>query len=128
MQPEIEAYYHDVAEKYHIPPRIRFQTSVESADWDSKLKTWSVNVWDQRTQQKYTLRSRILVSAVGALSTPKTCDIPGHEKFQGKLFHSATWDHNFDYTNKEIIALGISSSLPYSIPSIVSENTRYIAS
>lgn len=54
-------------------------------------------------------RCKILVSAVGALSTPKKCEIPGAEDFQGKLFHSAQWDHSFDWKNKNVVVVGMSN-------------------
>lgn len=61
---------------------------------------------DQRTKDQIQKRCRILVSAVGALSIPKKCDIPGAGNFMGRLFHSAQWDHSFDYKNKEVISVG----------------------
>ena len=49
----------------------------------------------------------MLVSAVGALSVPKECETPGASNFQGPLFHSAKWDHSFDWKNKDVVVLGI---------------------
>ena len=43
----------------------------------------------------------------GSLSVPKECETPGASNFQGPLFHSAKWDHSFDWKNKDVVALGI---------------------
>ena len=38
--------------------------------------------------------ARVLVSAAGALSDPKTPEIEGLDRFEGRMFHSAQWDHD----------------------------------
>ncbi|KAJ5625682.1 hypothetical protein N7510_001991 [Penicillium lagena] len=80
-----------------------------SAEYEPQTATWKVIIEDQR---KFLIQKRckILISAVGALSIPKQCDIPGAESFKGHLFHSAKWDHSFDYKNKEVICIGIDTS------------------
>jgi cation diffusion facilitator CzcD-associated flavoprotein CzcO len=43
---------------------------------------------------------------VGSLSVPKECDVEGKETFKGKMFHSAKWDHSFDWGGKDVVVLG----------------------
>lgn len=57
-------------------------------------------------KSEYQRRVKVLISAVGSLSTPKKCEIPGADTFEGRLFHSARWDHSFDYTDKQVVVLG----------------------
>jgi cation diffusion facilitator CzcD-associated flavoprotein CzcO len=85
---------------------VRLHSAVVLAEYDPETATWKVVIEDQRTKRKFQKRCRILISAVGALSVPKKCDIPGTENFKGRLFHSAQWDHDFDYKNKEVICVG----------------------
>ena len=85
---------------------MRFHSAVKLASYESETATWKVVIEDQRTQKQIQKRCRILVSAVGALSVPKRCDIPGAENFKGRLFHSAQWDHSFNYKNKEVVCVG----------------------
>ena len=68
---------------------------------------WEVEVLDWKTKGKTVRRAKILVSGVGALSVPKECDIPGAEVYKGRLFHSAKWDHGFDWGGKDVVVLGI---------------------
>lgn len=70
---------------------------------------------DEKTGGQFQKRSRFLVSGVGALSNPKTCDIPGAENFTGRLFHSARWDHSFDYKDKEVVCVGKFNFLDYDL-------------
>lgn len=43
-------------------------------------------------------------------STPKWPDIPGLDKFQGKILHSAVWDKSYDYRGKRVAVLGNGAS------------------
>lgn len=106
LQPEIQRYFVDVAHKYDIPRHVRFQSTVQRAEFDEKSGTWVTTVVDQKTGKVTQRRSRALVAAVGALSIPKGCDIKGAENFQGRMIHSAKWDHSFDWTDKEIVVIG----------------------
>ena len=81
---------------------------------------WVIPILDQKTRTTYQRRTRILVSVVGALSVPKSCEVPGADTFKGPLFHSAKWDHTFDYAGKEVVVLGTlisSSTSPTTKPS-----------
>ena len=106
MQPEIEAYFNGVAEQYDINKHIQFDSMVKSARWDDISGTWTLDIEDINTSSIRTRRCKVLISAVGALSTPKKCDIPGAPSFHGKMFHTAQWDHSFDWKDKEVIMIG----------------------
>ncbi|KAF4981440.1 hypothetical protein FZEAL_2752 [Fusarium zealandicum] len=116
MQPEIHSYFKGVAAKYDIEKNVRFHSAVESARWDELSGTWEVNVRDTNTSEVTIRRSKILVSAVGALSVPKACTIPGASDFDGHLFHTAQWDHSFDWKDKEVIMIGNGCSATQALP------------
>jgi cation diffusion facilitator CzcD-associated flavoprotein CzcO len=114
-QSEIEAYCRSVAEKYGIPRHIAFRSTVQGATFNEASGTWVVRILDQKTGQVFERRSRVLISAVGLLSEPNDCDIPGAEDYKGKLFHSARWDSSFDWAGKDVVVVGAfspSSLLP----------------
>jgi len=92
MRPEIQKYFHSIAEQYNIVPHIQFHSTVEKAIREENTATWVVAIKDQKTNESKTRRCKILVSPVGALSVPKECETPGALNFQGLLFHSAKWD------------------------------------
>lgn len=111
--------------KLGITPRIRFSTDVEACEWVEETKRWRVHLRRRRVDKPWALdeptqeenaqleegdqwvhECKVLISCVGALTTPKDCNIPGHENFQGPLFHSARWDHRVDLTGKDVIVIG----------------------
>src|SRR5690606_18268981 len=106
LQPEIVEYFHSIAEKHDIPSHVSFFSTVQGAEFDEATGTWVVTIQDQKTGKLRQRRCRVLISAVGALSIPKECEIQGAEKFKGKLFHSAQWDHSFNWAGKDVVVVG----------------------
>ncbi|RYP61716.1 hypothetical protein DL769_007578 [Monosporascus sp. CRB-8-3] len=118
LQPEIQAYFMDVANKFDLRRHIQFRTVVESSQWDEESGSWLSTLRDLSSNTTSSLRSKILVSAVGGLSIPKKCDLPGTLTFEGKLFHSAQWDHSFNWKGKNIVVLGNGCSATQFVPAI----------
>ncbi|KAL4876573.1 hypothetical protein BJY04DRAFT_140666 [Aspergillus karnatakaensis] len=115
-QAEIGAYCRAVAEKYNIPRHITFRSTAQAATFDESSGTWVVRILDQQTGQVYERRARVLISAVGLLSEPNDCQIPGADDFKGKLFHSARWDHSFDWKEKDVVVVGNGCSATQFVP------------
>ncbi|KND86419.1 Baeyer-Villiger monooxygenase [Tolypocladium ophioglossoides CBS 100239] len=118
LQPEIEQYFNDVASKYDIQQHVRFRSVVKSAHWDEIPGMWIVTIQNIADGSIYQRRCKILVSAVGALSIPKQCDIAGASSFQGSMFHSARWDHSFDWKDKDVVVIGNGCSATQIVPVI----------
>jgi thioredoxin reductase len=108
MRPEIQAYFRSVAEKYRLVDHVRFHSIVEKAAWNDLDSVWEATILDLQTKERTVRRAKILVSSVGSLSVPKKCELPGVETYGGKMFHSAQWDHSFDWKDKDVVVLGIS--------------------
>ena len=109
LQPEIVAYFRSLADRNGVSSHISFFSTVHKAEYDDATATWTVSIRDEKTGALRVKRCKILVSAVGALSIPKKCEIPGAEGFRGKIFHSAQWDHSFDWKNKDVVVVGTSN-------------------
>ncbi|KAK0663726.1 Baeyer-Villiger monooxygenase [Lasiodiplodia hormozganensis] len=116
LQPEIHQYFSDLADSYQLRSHTRLQTTVERAIWDKTTGTWLVTLRAQQSKTTTTLRCKILISAVGSLSVPNDCDILGAEEFQGRIFHSAQWDHTFDYKDKDVVVVGNGCSATQFVP------------
>lgn len=123
MRSEIQAYFRGIAEKYRIVPHVTFNTTVEQAHWNDEGQFWETTLKNQQTKETYTKRSRILVSGVGNLSVPRDCELPGADSYKGKLFHSALWDHSFDWKDKDVVVLGNGCSATQFVP-VMSEDAR----
>ncbi|KAL6151292.1 hypothetical protein ACJQWK_10798 [Exserohilum turcicum] len=121
MRPEIQAYFRSVAEQYRVVEHVRFHSMVEKAVWNELDSVWEVTVVNLTTKERMVRRAKILVSGVGSLSVPKPCDISGVEQYKGRLFHSAQWDHSFDWKDKDVVVLGNGCSATQFVPIMANE-------
>jgi cation diffusion facilitator CzcD-associated flavoprotein CzcO len=112
-QPEIFAYLKHVAKKYDLLRHIRFNANLVGANYDDVRKVWVVKAEDGRV-----FESEILVSGMGGLSNPAVPNLKGLDKFEGRTFHSATWDHDYDLTGKRVAVIGSGASAIQFVPQI----------
>jgi cation diffusion facilitator CzcD-associated flavoprotein CzcO len=112
-QAEILAYLQRCADKYDVRRYIRCGESVARAEYDEAAAKWVV-----RTSSGAVYRARVLVSAMGALSNPAYPDLPGLERFEGRSFHSALWDHDYDFRGKRVAVVGTGASAIQFVPRI----------
>ncbi len=110
-------YFNQCADEFGIRPYIRFNTSVESADFDEDTYTWQVAV-KSADGASQTLKAQAVISAVGQLNRPRLPDIEGRETFKGISFHSARWEHGHDLTDKRIAVIGTGASAFQFVPEI----------
>jgi cation diffusion facilitator CzcD-associated flavoprotein CzcO len=112
-QPEINAYLKHCANKYGILPHVRCGENVVRAEYDESSCTWTVH-----TSTGGTYRARVVVSGMGGLSNPAYPQIPGLDRFEGRSFHSAAWDHDFDLRGKRVAVIGTGASAIQFVPQI----------
>ncbi len=117
-QPEIQDYIQQVAEESGTLSHFVFGTDAEEATWDEER-----NVWQVRTSRG-DLTAKVMVSAAGALSDPRNPDIEGFDSFQGEVFHSAAWNHDYDLTGKRVAIIGTGASAIQIVPEIAPQVGR----
>ena len=113
-------YFNECADEFGIRPHIRFNTSVELAEFDEKTYTWRVRV-KSADGVSQTLEAQAVISAVGQLNRPRLPDIEGRETFNGISFHSARWEHGHDLTDKRIAVIGTGASAFQFVPEIAKQ-------
>src|SRR4051812_36873946 len=109
---EILEYLKHCTDKYGIRPHIRFGHEMTEARWDDDACRWQID------SSRGSFTADVLVNAGGALSSPKDPDIPGLERFEGKTFHSAEWDHDHDLDGARVAAIGTGASAIQFVPAI----------
>jgi cation diffusion facilitator CzcD-associated flavoprotein CzcO len=111
-QPEIWEYLRRVAADEGVTGKIRFGEEVTAAHWDQAARLWRIETTSS------SLTARFLVSAAGPLSDPLIPDLPGLDTFAGRVFHSATWDHDYDLTGRNVAVIGTGASAIQFVPQI----------
>jgi cation diffusion facilitator CzcD-associated flavoprotein CzcO len=112
-QPEILDYMKHVARKFDLVRHVRLGSDVTRATWDEALGRWIVGTADGRVY-----RARSLALGNGALSVPSIPKLRGLERFGGKAFHSARWDHGYDLAEKRVAVIGTGASAIQFVPAI----------
>lgn len=119
FQPEIRSYIESCVKKYDLQAHIQFNQEVEAADFDAEAGRWNI-----RTKAGKDISAAILISACGQLNQPAIPALQGIEKFQGKAFHSARWEHSYDITNKNVAVIGTGASAIQFVPQITPKAKR----
>ncbi|MBO2447987.1 NAD(P)/FAD-dependent oxidoreductase [Actinomadura barringtoniae] len=115
-QPEIRSYLERTADKYRVREHIRFGSTVESQEYDDETRRWNVTLADGTVY-----RPKAVVAGIGALHIPSFPELPGMEKFQGTAFHSAEWDHSYDFAGKRVAVVGTGASAIQFVPQLAKQ-------
>jgi cation diffusion facilitator CzcD-associated flavoprotein CzcO len=143
---EIVKYLQGVCDQYQIVDKIQLNTDVREVKWLESEKVWEITLqhltvgagdlseYDRahklKTQgpdsvyiARETIRAKVVVSCVGGLVEPKIWPdtIPGEDKFQGEIFHSARWRYDVDLKDKEVVVVGTGCSAAQFVPRLTKE-------
>lgn len=110
---EIHGYLDSIVERYDLRRHIDFGQSVTGMVLDEAQGVWHV------TTDSSTYLARTVIQAGGPLADHKLPDIKGFDEFEGKVIHTARWDHDFDFTGKSVAVIGTGSTAVQVIPELV---------
>ncbi|PMS23952.1 4-hydroxyacetophenone monooxygenase [Trinickia dabaoshanensis] len=120
-QQEILEYLRRCAREHGIEPLIRCNARVTAARFDDAARIWRLDVSTKRAANdtsptQETVEADVVVAASGPLSRPALPDIAGIDRFRGRLFHSARWDHDYPLEGKTVAVIGTGASAVQFIP------------
>ncbi|MEQ8691050.1 MAG: NAD(P)/FAD-dependent oxidoreductase [Pseudomonadales bacterium] len=108
---EILAYCERCVNKYGLDEFIHFGQEVTSA-------TFADDLWSIETRDGSVLQAEVVVSGLGGLHLPSRLKAPGIEEFNGRRFHTALWDDDYDLTDKRVALVGTGASAAQALPGI----------
>jgi cation diffusion facilitator CzcD-associated flavoprotein CzcO/acetyl esterase/lipase len=112
-QPEILEYLERCVERYGIGANLRLGTEVTGAEFDEASGRWRIETDDGEK-----VEADVLVSACGQLSRPALSRIDGADRFEGPIFHTASWDHDVQLEGKRVAVIGTGASTIQVVPAI----------
>jgi len=112
-QPEIRSYLEHCAQKYALMSHVRLGCNISQLRWSEQEQQWHIS---DSNGNHYT--ANVVVAGMGGLSTPALPEIRGLEKFQGKVFHSQQWDHDYNFHGKRVAVIGTGASAIQFVPQI----------
>ena len=142
--PEILEYLQAVCDKFQINDKIQLNTDVSEIRWLEEEELWEVvlthlvpgtgdlsgeqrqeRIRDKGAQSVYlsqeVVRAKIVLSAAGALVEPNDwpSSISGKDRFEGKIFHAARWNHDVDLEGKDVVVIGTGCSATQFVPPLI---------
>jgi cation diffusion facilitator CzcD-associated flavoprotein CzcO len=112
-------------DKFELRSHMHFHVECLGAAWNVDSNQWDVRFRDLQTGIEYTRSVTVLLSAVGGISYPRDVKFPGMEQFQGEMFHTARWNHDYDYSGKRMAVIGNGCSAAQVVPNVV-DKVSYI--
>jgi cation diffusion facilitator CzcD-associated flavoprotein CzcO len=92
-----------VVDDYGLRERITFGAVVSEAEWVD-------GQWVLRTEDGEEATYDFIVTAAGGLVHTRKPDIEGLSDFEGKVFHSAEWDHSVQVEGQRVAVIGNGST------------------
>ena len=128
----IQAYLEHCANKYEVRQHIRFNTEVSSVVFDEATQTWTIQATNKTTKQTTRqttdkaesvehFRANAVICAVGQLNRPAIPKLPGLEKYQGQIIHTAQWPDQINLNGKKVALIGTGASAVQVGPAIAAQ-------
>lgn len=119
-QAEIFAYVRRCVDEFGIRPHLRLGHTIESVHWDAEHRRWSI------VSSRGQFSADVIIAGTGGLSEPIIPTLPGRERFTGKAFHSAQWDHAHSLAGRRVAIVGTGASAVQIIPKIQPEVAKLL--
>ena len=123
--PNILKYLNEAANEYKIKDKIKYQTKVLKANFDTQNKLWSITVINKSGNEEIHY-SQFLFSCTGYYNYDEgyTPDYNGLENFEGKIIHPQHWPENLDYKNKRVVVIGSGATAVTIVPEMADETSE----
>ncbi len=123
--PNILKYLNEAANEYRIKDKIKYQTKVIKANFDTQNKIWSITTINKVGNEEI-YHSRFLFSCTGYYNYDKgyTPAYHGIEKYEGEIIHPQHWPENLDYKNKRVVVIGSGATAVTIVPEMADETSE----
>ena len=117
---EIRSYLNEVVEENHLDQHIRYHHRMDSADWCSDTRLWTVQVTrtDTGEQVRYTADFVWMCQGYYRYDEGYTPQWPGMDRFRGEIVHPLKWPEDLDYAGKRVVVIGSGATAATIVPAL----------
>jgi cation diffusion facilitator CzcD-associated flavoprotein CzcO len=121
----IQAYLRETADKFDLEKRMRYGHKVMGADWRSEEQRWRIDVQitdlENGVERRPVYWTKWIIMGTGYYDydNPMKTNIPGIEKFEGKIVHPQFWPQHLEYQGKKMIVIGSGATTITLLPALV---------
>ena len=116
--PAIREYLDRIVRERGIIEHVRFDTRVQSANWNSDEAMWHITVEDKEGWHDVTARFLYLASGYYDYDDPHDAQLPEIDKFGGEVIHPQFWPENLDYEGKQVVVIGSGATAVTIVPAM----------
>ena len=118
--PSILEYIRETAREYGIDRKIRFGHRVLRASWSSTTSAWTVDVEKTATGEVVQLTCSFLLMCSGYYDYQAgyTPDLPGMDRFGGRIVHPQKWTDDVAYAGKRVVVIGSGATAVTLVPEL----------
>jgi monooxygenase len=115
--PSILNYVRETADEHGITPKIRFNTKVIAADWDSATALWTVQLASSDGGASVqTCRFLYMCAGYYSYETGHNPELAGEANFAGPIIHAQFWPKDLDYAGKRVVVVGSGATAVTIVP------------
>ena len=120
---EILKYMGEVIDEHGLEPHIRYRHRVDTAEWSTDERRWTVTVNRTDTGETRTFSAGFLWMCQGYYrhNTGYTPEWPGFDDFQGEVIHPQEWPDDVDLEGKQVVVIGSGATAATLIPNIADD-------
>lgn len=121
--PSIKQYLIDTAKEFKVDQKIKYQSKVLTANWNSNEKKWTLEVINETTKETQVYKCNFLIAASGYYNHDKGYlpEFKNYDSFKGTVIHPQSWPKEFPYTNKKVVVIGSGATAITIVPSMATE-------
>lgn len=105
---DVRTYLEHVSRKYGVLANTRFRHDVKGAAFDEARNLWCIDVDTPEGARQ--LEANMVITACGTFANAQLPDIPGVEKFTGRIVHPSAWPADLDLAGKRVAVIGNGST------------------
>ncbi len=113
--PSIVKYINETADQFKIRDHIQFDKRVNSSEWNSVDKKWTLELSTGEV-----IECNFLIACCGYYNYEHGYEpeFPNFEAFEGIRIHPQKWDDNLDYVDKNIVIIGSGATAVTLVPEL----------
>ncbi|MEH3078441.1 MAG: NAD(P)/FAD-dependent oxidoreductase [Quadrisphaera sp.] len=114
-------YLRTSAREEGLAPHLRLRADVRDATWHDDDGVDGGGRWHVAAATpdgELRVSARVLVTAVGRLAEPRTPDVPGLQRFEGPVVHTARWGSEVDVRGLRVGVVGTGASAVQVVPQL----------
>lgn len=123
----IKGYLSEVVDEYNLKNKIHFKHRVLSANYDSSISKWVVQIEDANQKQQ-TWIANFVLGCTGYYNYDQGFqpDFPNQAAFKGQLIHPQHWPENFDYKAKKVVIIGSGATAITLVPAMAKGGAAHV--